>query len=89
MRFPKTLSFLIVATALPFAPAPWARQRNVAPTLRSAPTGHLPGTHSVAAVSDRRSAVGTPPLQKANLKVSATTAGASPGNAANPSKPFT
>jgi len=96
MRFRRALTLFILATALPFSPAAWARQRNVAPTLRSAPTGHLPGTHSVAAslprhggvpigsgqvppplrhadlkvggtvaaVSDRRPAVGTPPLQK-------------------------
>jgi hypothetical protein len=56
--------------------------------LRSAPTGHLPGTHSVAASLPRHGGV-KPPLRHADLKVSATTAGTSPGIAGNPAKPFT
>ena len=36
MRFRKTLTFLIVATALPFAQPAGARQRNLAPASRSA-----------------------------------------------------
>jgi hypothetical protein len=68
MQFPKTLTFLIVATALPFAPAAWAQQRNVAPTLRSAPTGRLPGTHSVAASLPRHGGI-RPPLRHADPKV--------------------
>jgi len=64
MRFPKTLSFLMVATVLPFAQSAWVRQRNVAPTEtcpdnvgRSAPAGHLPGTRNVAASLPRHGGV--------------------------------
>jgi hypothetical protein len=88
MRIPKTLTFFILATALVFATSAWDQHKFVAPTLRSAPTGHLPGTHSVAASLPRHGGV-KPPLRHADLKVSATTAGTSPGIAGNPAKPFT
>ena len=34
MRFPKTLTFFMVATGLAFALPAWAQQKIVAPTLR-------------------------------------------------------
>jgi hypothetical protein len=59
-----------------------AQQKIVAPTLRSAPA-------DVAASLPRHCGV-KPPLQRADLKVGATTAaGAGPGIVANPAKPFT
>jgi len=98
MRFRRTLTFLILSLAFalpagaqqkPVAPglspalayvaASLPRHGGVKPPLRYAA---LKDGGTVAAVSDRRSAVGTPPLQKADLKVSA----AMPG--INPAKPF-
>jgi hypothetical protein len=75
MRFPKTLTFFILATALIFALSAWARQKPVAPTLRSARA-------DVAASLPRHGGV-KPPLRHADLKVSSTMPGTSPA------KPFT
>jgi len=99
MRFLNTLTFFTLATGLVFALPARARPRfvghglsparNVAPTFRSAPvcSGAL---RAPTAARDRRSAVGTPPLQKADLKVSATNAtGTGPGIEGSQAKPFT
>jgi hypothetical protein len=74
MRFPKTLTFLILAMSLVFALSAWAQQNFVAP-------GFSPAHADVAPTF--RSA-------RADLKVSATTAaGTSSGTATTPAKPFT
>ena len=74
MRFRKTLTFLILATALIVAPFAVAQPKNVGPSSAGPrPNAVRPyvacaallGGAAVAAVSDRRTAVGTPPLQQA------------------------
>jgi hypothetical protein len=75
MGFRKTLTFLILATALVFALYAWAQQKPVAPTFRSARA-------DVAASLPRHGGV-KPPLRHADLKVGATTA------ASDQAKPFT
>jgi tetratricopeptide (TPR) repeat protein len=75
MRFRKTLSFLILATALVSPVSAWAQQKSVAPTFRSA-------CADVAASLPRHGGV-KPPLGCADLKVSATAA------ASDRAKPFT
>jgi hypothetical protein len=72
MRFPKTLTFFILATALAFALPAWAQQKIVAPTLRSARA-------DVASSLPRHGGV-KPPLRHADLKVSAATALSTPAN---------
>jgi hypothetical protein len=57
MRFCKRPAFLLLTLGLVFAPSAWAPQKIVAPTLRSAPTGHLPGTRIVAASLPRHTDV--------------------------------
>jgi len=82
MRFHKTLTLLLLATGLAFPPPPGARQKMVAPTLRSARA-------DVAASLPRHGGV-KPPLRQADLKVSPTAAGGTcPGSAGSPEKPFT
>ena len=73
MRFRKTLSFLILATALVFARGAWAHQKPVAPGLS-------PAHADVAASLPRHGGV-KPPLRYAALKGGATTA--------TSAKPFT
>ncbi len=85
MRLPKTLTFLILATGLVFAPPAWTHAKIVAPAMRPAPkraTGILPVKgHGQDGHGTRVSA---------DLKVSATTAaGKSPGIEGSPAKPFT
>ena len=99
MRFPKTLAFLILATALVFALPAWARQKNVGPSSAGPrPNAVRPyiacaalmGGGAVAAVSDRRTAVGTPPLQKAERRSALQSAALKGGaTAATSAKPFT
>ena len=82
MRFRKTLTFLILVTALVFPLSAWAQQKPVAP-------GFSPARTYVAASLPRHGGV-KPPLRHADLKVSATTAaGTSPGIDGSPAKPFT
>jgi len=99
MGFRKTLIFIFLATALVAAPFAGARQRNVGPSSAGprpnavrpyVACAALMGGGAVAAVSDRRTAVGTRqkaersprrPLQSAALKDGAT--------AATSGKPFT
>jgi hypothetical protein len=89
MKFRKTLTFLILATALVLALPAWAQQKVVAPTFRSAPTRHMHGTRIVAASLPRHGGL-KPPLRPADLKVSATTAAdPGPGIDGGPAKPFT
>src|SRR5271157_6164110 len=77
MRFPKTLTFLILATGLIVAPFAGAQQKNVGPSSAGprpnavrpyVACAALQGGGAVAAVSDRRTAVGTPPLQNAERR---------------------
>ncbi len=75
MGFRKTLTFLMLATGLVFAPSAWTQEKIVAPTLRSARA-------DVAASLPRHGGV-KPPLRHADLKDGATTPGTSPA------KPFT
>ena len=74
MRFRKTLTFLVLAMALIVAPFAVAQPKNVGPSSAGpGPNAVRPyvacaalmGGGAVAAVSDRRTAVGTPPLQQA------------------------
>jgi hypothetical protein len=75
MRFRKTLTFLLLVTALVYALLAWPQQKPVAPGLS-------PALAYVAASLPRHGGV-KPPLRYADLKVSATTPGI------NPAKPFT
>ena len=76
LRFRKTLTFLILATALVFALPAGAQQKNIAPGLS-------PARAYVAASLPRHGGV-KPPLRQADLKVSATTAASEPASAKKP-----
>ena len=67
MRFPKTLTFLMLAIALVFALNAWPQQNPVAPGLS-------PAHADVAASLPRHGGV-KPPLRYAALKGGSTTAG--------------
>ena len=101
MRFRKTLTILILATALIVAPFAGAQQKNVGPSSAGprpnavrpyVARAALMGGGAVAAVSDRRTAVGTPPLQMAqhhSALQSAAPQGAAATATSPSAKPFT
>ena len=97
MRFRKTLSFFILARALTVAPLAGARQKNVGPSSAGprpnavrpyVACAALMGGGAVAAVSDRRTAVGT--RQKAERRSTLQSVALKDGaTAATSGKPFT
>jgi hypothetical protein len=94
MRFPKTLTFLILTTAFVFVLPAWARQKPVAPGFspaRAYVAASLPRHFDVPWPSWPCPSTGRMPVARfhADLKVSATTAGTSPGLDGNAAKPFT